>query len=161
MNIEKLIPKQKELDELLKITHNFQPKDVIYKGLLALYVEIAELANEVQSFKYWKKNKKIDRNLIIEEFSDGIHFLLSFLLTFKIDSFIIDEIVATNDINKQFLLCFGAINDFIRDQNKEKLLQAFSLYLGIIKLLNFSDEEIISAYFSKNKKNFDRIKNNY
>lgn len=161
MNIEKIIEKQKILDKLIIEAHKIDQADVNTKVCLALYVEVAELANEVQSFKYWKKNKIIDRSLIIEEFSDGLHFLMSFLLEYEIDSYIIKEKIISKDVNKQFLACFSLISQFTNTLKKDDLLKVFEVYLGIIKLLNFSDQEIIDAYLLKNEKNIERIKNNY
>ena len=44
---------------------------------LSLLVELGELANEWKGFKYWKKDKKINREKLLDEFADCLHFALS------------------------------------------------------------------------------------
>lgn len=51
-------------------------KDVIVVStLLALSVEVSELANEVNSFKYWSNKPPSNKEIILEEFSDVLHIL--------------------------------------------------------------------------------------
>ena len=45
--------------------------------MLALLVEIGELANETRSFKFWSVKPASEKKIILEEFVDGIHFILS------------------------------------------------------------------------------------
>lgn len=160
MNLKSIIDKQIIFDQTLSEAHQIEGKDWIHKAILALYVEVAELANEIQSFKYWKKNKNINQDLIKEEYADGLHFLVSFLNEFER----VDEIEAKiydQDLNKQFLKMFAAINLIEQDFKQEHIINAFAIYLGIAKLLNISDDEIEQAYNHKNEINFQRIKNNY
>ncbi len=50
----------------------------VLKGLLTgLFVEVGEFANEIEVFKYWKKNKNNDREKMIEEYTDIFSIWLS------------------------------------------------------------------------------------
>ncbi len=49
----------------------------LLKRDLALTIELAELANETRCFKYWSSKGPSEREVILEEFVDSIHFLLS------------------------------------------------------------------------------------
>lgn len=160
MNLKRIIDKQIIFDKLLADAHKIDDKSWINKAILALYVEVAELANEIQSFKYWKKNKNIDENLIKEEYADGLHFLISFLNEFsRVDE--IEAKICDPDLNQQFLEMFMAINLIQKEFNQANIINAFAIYLGIAKLINISDHEIEQAYNHKNQINLERIKNNY
>ncbi|WP_000718342.1 dUTPase, partial [Bacillus cereus] len=42
-----------------------------------LYTELGELSNEIGFFKYWKKNKKDDKERQYDEWADCMHFMAS------------------------------------------------------------------------------------
>lgn len=159
MNFDKIIEKQIILDEAIKKAHSINV-DNYDKMLIALYTEIGEFANEVQSFKYWKKTKQIDRLKMLEEFADGLHFLISFAIKYNVSK-IIEPLVLSNDINLQILAMFQATSKLVKKINKRNIEKAIAIYIGIARLLSISDEEINEAYFLKNIINFERIKSNY
>ncbi|MCY9512331.1 dUTP diphosphatase [Paenibacillus larvae] len=53
MNIEKMFEMQCELDERIIKEHGLEGQDLLPNTVLALQVEIAELANEWRGFKHW------------------------------------------------------------------------------------------------------------
>ena len=67
---------QRKLDTRVK-KENDIPADanLNIEKFLALKTELFELANEIESFKYWKKNKNKTNQL--EEACDVLHFILS------------------------------------------------------------------------------------
>lgn len=161
MDLNKIFNKQIELDKKINETHQvIKNDDWRIKAILALYVEVGELANEIQSFKYWKKNKTINNEFVKEEYADGLHFLLSFAIDLDINKNI-EAVVLSQDINIQFIKIFDIINQLQNEYNSNTVKKALELYLGIAKLINLSDKEIEIAYLNKNKINFERIKNNY
>ena len=159
MDLRKIIQQQILLDEAIKKAH-FLEQDYQEEMFIALFTEVGEFANEVQSFKYWKKSKKIDQNNLLEEYADGLHFLMSFAIKYNCNS-LIEPLVLSKDINKQFLEIFNAINKMAKKISKRKIEKAIAIYLGLAKLLDISDDKINDAYKLKNQKNFERIKNNY
>lgn len=59
MNLAKLFEMQKELDARILEEHPVQEgEDRLAKKILALLVELGELANEARFFKYWSYNQK-------------------------------------------------------------------------------------------------------
>ncbi len=71
-----MLADQKELDD--KILSNAGIEKYPLENIkLALLVELGELANEWQGFKHWKKHREINREKLLEEFADCLHFALS------------------------------------------------------------------------------------
>ncbi|MGL5617632.1 MAG: dUTP diphosphatase [Metamycoplasmataceae bacterium] len=160
MNIKDILHKQIELNKAIIESHNPNKEDLEEKQMLALFVEISELANEIQHFKYWKRNIKINDSKIIEEYSDGMHFYLSFGLELNMDVEV-TPIIYSDNLTIQFLEIFDSISKFNKEPNLENFDYSFSLFIGLGKLLKYSDENIKAAYLRKNEINLNRIKNKY
>ena len=107
MNFKSIIDQQILLDKAIKEAHKIN-QDYSNQMIIALYTEVGEFANEIQSFKYWKKSKNIDQNNLLEEFADGLHFLISFAIKTNCN-YIIEPLVLSNDINYQLLEMFKSI----------------------------------------------------
>jgi len=59
MNLKKLFDLQRQLDERIEQEHPRHPReDRLEKKILALMVEIGELANEWRGFKFWSNNQE-------------------------------------------------------------------------------------------------------
>lgn len=160
MNLKNIISKQLILDKAIVQAHNIKDKEWVNKAILALYTEIGELANEIQCFKYWKKNIVKNDLLIQEEYADGMHFLISFVIELGAKD-IIEEKIVSDDVNHQFIEMFKSISNFQINYNSKTIEECVSLYLGIAKLINMTEDDINESYNRKNKINFERIKNNY
>ena len=76
MKLTKLFTMQEELDSFIQKNRDTND-DVFQAKGLALLVELAELANETRSFKFWSTKGPSDNEVILEEYVDSIHFLLS------------------------------------------------------------------------------------
>ena len=70
---------QRELDLFIQNNREKQT-DVFQEKGLALLIELAELANETRCFKFWSTKGPSDDAVILEEYVDSIHFLLSLVL---------------------------------------------------------------------------------
>lgn len=160
MNLSKIFEMQKALDQAIMSQHNVKHDQIISQRIIALIVEVAEFANEVASFKYWKKQKNFERDKTLEEFIDGIHFYVSLSLQLNVDDKIHSKIIC-NDFDTQLLAVFASITDLQKDFRQEKLISSFSLYLGLARLCNISNQEIEDTYILKNKINYERLANNY
>ncbi|MGM8215558.1 dUTP diphosphatase [Bacillaceae bacterium W0354] len=153
---------QNELDE--KILNGIpQSRDeVLDDKILALMVEVSELANETRCFKYWSKKGPNGREVILEEFVDGIHFLLSLGLDFdyryksKLDKF---EYFST--LTDGFHAVYQLINHFKQKPTEEQYDLLMNTYLSLGKKLNFTEEDIFKAYMDKNKVNHERQQSGY
>gem|GEM_PF-4100962 len=66
-----------------------------------------------------------------------------------------------NDIISAYILCFENILKFNSRKDEDNYKIMLDSFFSIGKILNFLEEEIIEAYFLKNKINFIRQENNY
>jgi dimeric dUTPase (all-alpha-NTP-PPase superfamily) len=162
MNIEKLLDMQEKLDQHIEEEHGLQNADLIEKKILALLVEVGELANETRSFKFWSKKSSSSKEVILEEFVDGIHFILSLGLEIGIQQFDLGETnYANEDVSKQFLEVFKSANHFSEERSVGHFQQLFRHYVYLGELLGFSHEEVFDAYVKKNEVNYNRQKEGY
>jgi|SRR5690625_1265696 len=69
LNLEKLFEAQKKLDERIVKEKGLENEDLLDKRILALLVELGELANEYRGFKFWSENQK--PNTDVCDFCDG------------------------------------------------------------------------------------------
>ena len=154
MNIKKMLYAQKELDDIWMKRANLTEYP-LEMTITAYRVELGELLQEWKQFKFWKINKgEIDRDKMLEEWADCMHFALSlenywgFELEEDIEYRIkIEE--CTSDIYDLCDECFKT-NDWVLK---------YTIALGL--KLDYTLEELDGAYWKKNKINWERIKNNY
>ena len=83
INLTKLYPLQAKLDLDIAKRHNITYQSTFYSRLLALIVELGEFANETRAFKYWSNKPSSSKEVIIEEYSDGLNFLISLGIPLK------------------------------------------------------------------------------
>ena len=74
MNLTKLFEAQKLLDERIEEKHNLQGVDLLDKKILALQVELGELAQEWRGFKYWSKKQARSKNTSVSCSADDAEF---------------------------------------------------------------------------------------
>lgn len=160
MKVKEILELQKKLDEAVEKAHGVTSEDVKERKLIALLVELGEFANEIAMFKYWKKNKDIDKVMMLEEYADCIHFYASFLTKIKFENEIVEPLVISDDLNTQFLETFKKTSNFLSLDEKGQL-ESFRLFIGFGQMLEFDWDEVIKHYVRKNKINFERIANNY
>ncbi|MFE1243660.1 dUTP diphosphatase [Fictibacillus sp. NPDC058756] len=164
MKIEKLFSMQNELNTRIVKEHNLENVSLSDKRRLAFLVELGELANETRCFKYWSKRPASEKEVILEEYVDGLHFVLSIGLELgftEIELPIEVELTEKMDkieLNHLFLSLYqwGA---------KSLLKQEFNLFLneflGLGVKLGFSFQEIEAAYLNKNAVNHERQDSGY
>ncbi|WP_406616756.1 dUTP diphosphatase [Mycoplasmopsis adleri] len=167
MNFREIFEMQKELDKKISERNDIDASNSKISAnqfrimqILATLVETAEFANEVQTFKYWKAKKNIDKDKILEEFADILHFMGSFAYKYDVDPEI-EPLIISNDVNYQICLLFQTISSMIDNMNKYVILEILAMTLGVAQLLGYTDEEIIKWYYVKNKKNHERVENKY
>src|SRR5699024_11487970 len=124
--------------------------------ILALLVELGELANETRCFKFWSTKGASDDAIILEEYVDNIHFLLS-IGNHKGYAF---SAIQTEEANKQATTTFNHVFvkavQFYENQTKENYESLFRTYLQLASLLGFTEAAIQKAYHQKNEVNYER-----
>lgn len=173
MDLQKLFKTQRVLDERIVKEKGLEGQDLLPEKILALQVELGELANEWRGFKFWSENRgprtKIPvtawgepyKNPLLEEYVDCLHFILSIGLEVGIHRFDFDSlnpIYKESDITTQFLYAIDFTIGLRDDDYCLELLQTF-LYLG--EMLGFTWEQIEEAYYAKNQINHERQATGY
>ena len=79
MNIQlkPLVNEQAKLDAHIQSQHQVTYQTTREKRILALLVEVGEMINETKTFKFWSKKPSAEKPIILDEYADGLHFLLS------------------------------------------------------------------------------------
>lgn len=147
MNIKKMLEAQKELDKanMEKSGLTEYPLEMVQT---AYRVELGELLQEWKQFKFWKLNKgEIDREKMLEEWADCMHFALSLFIQEEIEEDISEycSYLETYEIIER---CFNLY--FVLEN---------TLALGL--KLGYTLEELEKAYWRKNKINWERIEGGY
>jgi dimeric dUTPase (all-alpha-NTP-PPase superfamily) len=162
MNIDTMFELQKVLDTHIKEKHSLEKENLVDRKILALLVELGELANETRCFKFWSIKPPSASEKILEEFVDGIHFILSIGIDLSYEAGfelkIIEKEISQVD---QFLAIYQCITEFRLGHTKETYEDLLSEYFSLGLLLGFSTEEIMFAYISKNEINHERQEQGY
>ncbi len=65
MNLTKIFGMQKVLDTRIIEEHGLEGQNLFYNMILALQVEIGELANETRCFKHWSNKGSSEKEVIL------------------------------------------------------------------------------------------------
>lgn len=115
--LKRLQNEQKKLDEFIIQKNNItdsQTTKSFVRTKIALLVEIGELANELKTFKHWKKQKEINWEKAKEELIDCLHFYLSWANSFQIDfaDYKFQKLAPETDYNELLLALFSETEKF-------------------------------------------------
>lgn len=153
---------QAGLDQHIEMKHGLQSENVVDRKILALLVELGELANETRCFKFWSLKGPSDQETILTEYVDGIHFLLGLANEYDFAISIPEDVSsAQHDETEQFLLLYQLISKFKDERTNELFQTIFAEYIRLGIMLGFSAEAVEKAYVSKNEVNYERQKQGY
>jgi dimeric dUTPase (all-alpha-NTP-PPase superfamily) len=205
MNLSKLFQMQKALDERIEKEHPRQEgEDRLAKKILALQVELGELANCWRGFKYWSNDQEpitlirehcpdcmnrgfsrynppdddeywcgtcagylvIDKNPLLEEYVDNLHFILSIGLDLEIPEIYgveFENIYYGDepDITNQFLKVKELALLSIPYTHAGEWNELFIEFVCLGQMLGFTWEQIEEAYMKKNAENHKRQESGY
>jgi dimeric dUTPase (all-alpha-NTP-PPase superfamily) len=185
MNLSKLFDMQRVLDERIVKEKGLKGKDLLPMKILALQVELGELANEWRRFKFWSNDQEPKRiafkaqkkdgkpsaairyDPLLEEYVDCLHFILSIGLECGYE----DSIPALKrnffnycceDITTQFNKTMNVVGNFgTFEKTEANYMRIVMMFSGLGKMLGFTSEQIETAYLEKNKVNHKRQENGY
>ena len=160
MNLNSLFEKQKELDKYIYEKNNVTAKEIFERKIVALLVELGELANELQFFKYWKENINIDRQRAIEEYIDVIHFAIGLAVDLGIDEHKYIE-TQPQDLNKLFIGITNLATVLSTSKEKEHAKTLLNNIIALGYQLGLDEQTVIGAYNKKNEVNYERQENGY
>ena len=161
MNLQRLFEMQSTLDKRIKAEHQLEEIPLLHKKILALQVELGELANETRCFKFWSTKKPSNKDIILEEYVDCIHFILSLGLEKNFQDITLNVKPIATELSEQFLIIYTNIADFIICASKDSYLNLFQNFLSLGQSLGFSVGDIEDAYLYKNNVNHERQDNGY
>lgn len=156
-----LFTMQQKLDAYIVDQQSLAGQDVLEEKFLALLVELGELANETRCFKFWSQKAPSEKAVILEEYVDNIHFLLSIGLE---KGYTFTEIVPdTMNVNETtaFNHAFSGCLRFYQIQSEDNYYDMFKQFIQLANVLGFSETDIIQAYHEKNAVNYERQENGY
>lgn len=155
----KLSKAQADLDKHISEEKDIKHADFIKEKAIALCVEFGEMLNERPFiFKYWSI-KQGDRGLALREYVDGIHFLLSYGNAIEFD-FSKYEYKRPEEMDQRDII-LGLFSIFSNLPYIKQFEEALTYYLMLGENLNFTAEEIETAYHEKNRINHKRQDNSY
>lgn len=181
MQLKELFSAQEELDQRIIEGHKLQGKDLFSNKVLAFIVEVGELANELRFFKYWSNKGPSEPSVVLEEFSDCMHFILSIgnELNNQCEGIIHEHNYKMNlnygHLTEDFLKIIDLVSSLnnIRVESrgvyglkmKTKMIniyiEAFERFLMLGYKLGFTWKDIEHGYYSKHAKNFKRQDQGY
>lgn len=160
MQFRQLFEKQRQLDRFIEENQQVQ-KDVFAEKGLALLVELSELANETRCFKFWSTKGPSKRAVLLEEYVDSVHFMLSLG---NMRGFLLEEwpfLKVKQKLTEAFLNATQTILTFLHHQTEENYRAMWEQYSIIAYNLDFSIDDVLHAYELKNEKNYERQRNGY
>jgi len=161
LNIAKLFMLQSELDAHIEEQHPRKEWTSRHpEKVLALLVELGELANETRCFKFWSDKPASERKVTLEEYVDCLHFVLSIGLEMDVELINIVPIKKKNVI-EQFTVLFNAVTILKIHFTPFVYNHVFSAFIGLGEMLGFTWDEIENAYLEKNAVNHDRQDGGY
>lgn len=164
MDWDTLFTMQQKLDQHIVENHNLEHKHFLEEKFLALLVELGEFANETRCFKYWSTKPPSERETILEEYVDGVHFILS--LGIEKGYFFNKQpeaipLPTDKTATEQFNDVFQAVLSFRQNGSEKNYVELFVSFLQLGKMLDFTEKDIFQAYISKNEVNFARQEDGY
>lgn len=167
-----LLTQQEELDKNIREKLNISEREwrngMTSEHSLAIDVEVNEFINECHDlWKYWK-SKPVNKERIIDEAIDVIHFVMLHYNKNVHGVFASTDSAAYN-MEYQLMLFVNGMNDLPVDASalEQLILKSddivFRLYV-VLKVLDhygFNSSDIMDAYNKKNKVNFERLNSGY
>lgn len=159
--INELYEIQAELNDRIVKEHKLNDEDLKDDRFMALLVELGELANETRCFKYWSLKDASEKSIIIEEFSDVLHFLLTLGLQLDCPHLSFYQEETDKNLTELFLDMYNDINVIRVLESKFVFIRLYNTLMLIGKSLGFSEEDIYNSYLAKNKLNHKRQDSGY
>ena len=125
-------------------------------------VELGELANETRCFKFWSVKPASHKKVILEEYVDGLHFILGLAIELNAMEIELLRDMEESNLTLQFRRVFYVANqpiDLVEPQHY--INQLFTAYYQLGEMLEFTWEEIEQAYMNKNQINHARQNEGY
>lgn len=177
MNLDKLYKMQEKLDNHIWKKHKTLSKmtkdELLDNTILALLVEVGELANTTRCFKHWSTKGMMEKEMILDELADVIHFYLSIgnQIGDKYSDTGIESGFTGLDIDKSLTFELLVLYSYLGKLGNECSVSTLDLredyqsigdsIYKVISLLDFTNKEVEQAYLKKHEENYKRQKEGY
>ena len=161
IELEELFLAQSKLDQTIAENHHITYASTRERRIMALLVEIGELANATRCFKYWSNKGSEPRDIVLDEYADGLHFFLSLGIDIKTSKRSYNRTKHQKDATSQFLEIYHRIDVFRKKQDDASYIKAFQSFLNLLPLLGFRWNSLKEAYYKKLGVNYNRQETNY
>lgn len=161
VNIKELYSLQANLDQEIADKHNVTYESTHSRRLLALIIEIGELANETRCFKYWSNKGPSAKEVVMDEFADGLHFLLSLGIPLNANKFDYEITKSEDELTMQFHNVYQLATDLLNHYDLVSYEKCFQAYLNLAPSLGMNEQDIINSYKAKLSVNYKRQETNY
>lgn len=152
---------QHGLDEEIHQLHNESYATTFEKRKLALLVELGELANETRCFKFWSLKGPSPKEKILDEYADGLHFLLSLGVAIGVRRYEAEVETLSIPLHEAILDVYKKSLFFFENECEATYSEAMLSFLELLPLLGYTVEEAIDAYKKKLAVNYERQKEHY
>ena len=160
-DLKDLYLKQEELDLEIAKNHNINYEVTRHKRILALLVELGEFANTTRTFKFWSNKGMESKEVVLDEFADGLHFLLSLGID---KGYVLDYLDVEDEemnLTDNLLTTYSLISEYKQNQTLDNYVSMFSSYLRALYKIGIDWSEAKNAYYIKLKENHHRQETNY
>lgn len=161
INFKKIFLKQAKLDNEIAINHDVTYESTRERRTLALFVEIGELANSTRCFKYWSNKGSEEMSRVMDEYADGLHFLVSLGIDAGIARYTYEQKESELSLTDLFVLMYEKLTKFAKTRKLKDYRILFETYLMIASKLGMAKKEIFDSYLLKLGENYHRQKTNY
>src|SRR5690625_622974 len=190
MNLSKLFPIQKKLDDRIVKEKGLEGQDLLDEKILALQVELGELANEWRGFKFWSEDQSpnitychacngygyfdstyqeacgychatgIQENPLLEEYVDTIHFAISIANDLGVHE---HEYLPTRyqDLNLAVIGITNLATIIVYSRKKDHIRSLLNNLITLGYQFGFTETDVKKAYDKKNAENYVRQKVGY
>ena len=152
---------QKDLDAEIAKNHGVTYDSTHQRRLLAFLVEVGEFANETRCFKYWSYKGPSPMEVMLEEYVDGLHFLLSLGIPLGVSSYEAKIETRKGNLTEALLDCYGLAYRLKDDYTLHSYYALVDEYLSILTLIGANGDSLVQAYKKKMEENHRRQATNY
>ena len=160
-NFKDLFKQQAVLDKEIQQIHKVTYSSTRKKRFLAFLVELGEFSNATRCFKFWSNKADEGKERIIDEYVDGLHFILSIGLDFGYEFDTISVEKPSESLTDEIVDSYKDFMFFVEDPQFDKYIKAFTTFLGVFILLGYDEKELVEGYYKKLKINHIRQETNY
>jgi dimeric dUTPase (all-alpha-NTP-PPase superfamily) len=159
--LDELFPLQAGLDATIHQAHQCGYESTHYKRILAFLVELGEFSNETRCFKFWSLKGPSEKAVILDEYADGLHFLLSLGLPLGVEKYTHKFRPDEKELTLQILKTYRLATELLDHYDAKHYSFVFGSYLNLLPLLGYSGEDAVAAYKKKLAVNYARQEQHY